>query len=106
MTAAEPQISVASVDERTRELEAAITPCQDELRQLSTYLSDHPELRFEEHLAHDAVTVFLEKHGFEVTKNHLLPTAFKATFSHGSGGRVWGLNSEYDALPGIGHACG
>ncbi|KAJ6515125.1 hypothetical protein C8R47DRAFT_504319 [Mycena vitilis] len=45
--------------------------------------------------------------GFTVTKNYLgLTTAFRAEFTHGKGGRVLGVNSEYDALKGIGHACG
>lgn len=35
-----------------------------------------------------------------------LETAFVATFEHGTGGRTMGFNAEYDALPGIGHACG
>ena len=49
----------------------------------------------------------MSSHGFSVTKHYLgLDTAWKATFSHGSGGRVIGVNSEMDALPGIGHACG
>lgn len=49
----------------------------------------------------------MESHGFSVTKHYLgLDTAWKATFSHGSGGRVIGVNSEMDALPAIGHACG
>jgi amidohydrolase len=33
-----------------------------------------------------------------------LPTSFEATF--GTGGRLVVFNVEYDALPGIGHACG
>jgi metal-dependent amidase/aminoacylase/carboxypeptidase family protein len=48
----------------------------------------------------------MEKHGFAVTKNYLLETAWVATYTHGQGGRVLGVNSEMDALPGIGHACG
>jgi len=45
--------------------------------------------------------------GFEVTKHYLgLETAWKAEFTHGKGGRVVGVNSEMDALPGIGHGCG
>ena len=46
-------------------------------------------------------------HGFEVTQHYLgLETAWKAEFTHGRGGRVVGVNSEMDALPGIGHGCG
>jgi metal-dependent amidase/aminoacylase/carboxypeptidase family protein len=48
----------------------------------------------------------MSKHGFEVTKHHLLETAWSAVFTHGQGGRTIGINSEMDALPGIGHACG
>jgi metal-dependent amidase/aminoacylase/carboxypeptidase family protein len=48
----------------------------------------------------------MEKHGFTVTKNYHLETAWVATYTHGQGGRVLGVNSEMDALPGIGHACG
>ena len=46
-------------------------------------------------------------HGFEVTKHYLgLETAWRAEFTQGKGGRVAGVNSEMDALPGIGHGCG
>jgi metal-dependent amidase/aminoacylase/carboxypeptidase family protein len=49
----------------------------------------------------------MENHGFVVTKHYLgLETAWRAEFKAGNGGRVLGINSEMDALPGIGHACG
>lgn len=49
----------------------------------------------------------MSSHGFKVTKHYCgLDTAWRAEFTHGTGGRVLGLNSEMDALPGVGHACG
>ena len=49
----------------------------------------------------------MKRHGFEVTESYLgLETAWRAEFSNGKGGRVIGLQSEMDALPNIGHACG
>lgn len=48
----------------------------------------------------------MEKQGFEVTRHYLLPTAWIAKYTHGKGGRTIGANSEMDALPGVGHACG
>lgn len=49
----------------------------------------------------------MESHGFVVTRHYLgLETAWRAEFEVGNGGRVLGINSEMDALPGIGHACG
>lgn len=35
-----------------------------------------------------------------------MKTAWRAEYTVGSGGRVIGVNSEMDALPSIGHACG
>ncbi|KDR77128.1 hypothetical protein GALMADRAFT_66365 [Galerina marginata CBS 339.88] len=87
-------------------IEAKIAELDKELRELSLDIHAHPELGYEEYHAHDVYTTFMEKHGFEVTKNFHLPTAWKATFSHGVGGRTIGVNSEMDALKGIGHACG
>ncbi|SRR6266404_3414064 len=48
----------------------------------------------------------MERQGWDVKKHYHLDTAWVATFSRGKGGRVLGVNSEMDALPGIGHACG
>lgn len=44
--------------------------------------------------------------GWAVKRHYLLETAWEARFTRGNGGRVVGVNSEMDALPGIGHACG
>ncbi|KAJ8596037.1 hypothetical protein M405DRAFT_782165 [Rhizopogon salebrosus TDB-379] len=87
-------------------IESSIDGLSEELRALSLNIHDHPELKFEEKYAHDAYTVFMEKHGFTVTRNYHLETAWVATYTHGQGGRILGVNSEMDALPGIGHACG
>ena len=56
--------------------------------------------------AHATYTAFLEAQGWDVKRHYLLETAWVATYTHGQGGRVLGVNSEMDALPGIGHACG
>ncbi|KAJ5102426.1 hypothetical protein NUU61_004648 [Penicillium alfredii] len=57
------------------------------------------------HHAHDTICDFLEKQGFEVTRHAFgIATSFEAR--SGSGGRLINFNAEYDALPGIGHACG
>jgi metal-dependent amidase/aminoacylase/carboxypeptidase family protein len=68
--------------------------------------ADNPELGFKEFKAHKLLTTYLSSKGFTVTSWPTLETAFVATFEHGQGGRTMGFNAEYDALPGIGHACG
>ncbi|KAJ7291276.1 hypothetical protein C8J57DRAFT_1272108 [Mycena rebaudengoi] len=87
-------------------IEQSIKDLDKELRALSLDIHGHPELKYEEVYAHDALTAFMASHGFAVTKHHHLPTAWLASFTHGSGGRTIGVNSEMDALPGVGHACG
>jgi amidohydrolase len=72
---------------------------------LSLKIHDNPELGFQEKKASGWLTTFLKKNGFEVEKGAGgLPTAFKAKYGNGS--PAIALLAEYDALPGIGHACG
>lgn len=87
-------------------IEESIASLNDSLRDLSLDISSHPELKFEEHHAHDVLTSYMEKQGFQVERHYKLETAWIATFTNGTGGRTIGVNSEMDALPGVGHACG
>eukprot|EP00794_Sanderia_malayensis_P018905 gene18905-20808_t len=75
------------------------------LNDISEKIWNHPELGFEETFAHDLLTTILEKEGFEVSRKMPLETAFIAKFGNSDGIKV-GIVLEYDALPGIGHACG
>jgi len=75
------------------------------LVELSHAIHARPELRFEEHQASAMVADMLQGVGFTVDMGVCdLPTAFVAT--SGSGPLVVAICAEYDALPGIGHACG
>ena len=72
---------------------------------LSARIHAQPELRFEEHHAADWLSEYLEHQGFAVERRAFgLPTAFAARL--GRGQPTVALLCEYDALPGIGHACG
>ncbi|CAE6440475.1 unnamed protein product [Rhizoctonia solani] len=93
----------------------AIDESSESLRELSLQVHDRPELNWDEKHAHDVLTQFVEKQGFQVTRHYLadqIPgdTAWKAEFvipdKSGKSLSVIGFNSEMDALPGIGHACG
>ena len=65
----------------------------------------HPELNYEEHFAHDLLTELLEGEGLAVERHaYGLDTAFAARA--GTSGPTIAVLCEYDALPGIGHACG
>ncbi|CAN8033100.1 unnamed protein product, partial [Ixodes persulcatus] len=82
----------------------AVASQADELHRLGQFLWDNPETAFKEEKAHEYLTDLLEKQGFRVQRNYCLPTAFRAEY--GDGGPVVTLLCEYDALPGLGHACG
>jgi amidohydrolase len=77
----------------------------DTLIDLSHRIHAHPELNFEEERSSAWVAGVLADGGFSVDMGVCdLPTAFVATV--GSGPVTVGICAEYDALPGIGHACG
>ncbi|WP_033348987.1 M20 family metallopeptidase [Leucobacter salsicius] len=92
----------SDLKERVRERCAAVDA---ELVSLSNRLHADPELGWQEHRSSAAVAAVLAAHGFEIEQPYLgLETAFRAML--GSGPFTVGFMAEYDALPGLGHACG
>lgn len=76
-----------------------------ELVELSHAIHAEPELAFAEHRSCAKAQALVAERGFEITTAAGgLDTAFRADY--GSGPLVVGVCAEYDALPGIGHACG
>ena len=96
---------MADIEDRRRIATNSIEEASAPLRAISLDIHGHPEIRFEEHHAHAVLTDFLEERGFEVNRGaYGMDTAFCAVI--GSGGATVAVMCEYDALPGIGHACG
>src|SRR5438093_4448904 len=78
---------------------------RDGLLALSHRIHAHPELGFEETRAAGWIADALADRGFAVDAGICdLPTAFRARA--GSGPLHVAFCAEYDALPGMGHACG
>lgn len=78
---------------------------EEDLTETADYIFTHPETAYQETLSSRCLADFLERRGFQISWNTGgLSTAFTA--SRGSGRPVIGFLAEYDALPGIGHACG
>src|SRR5438132_10681956 len=76
-----------------------------ELIDLSHRIHSHPELGYEEEKAAAWLCEFLADAGFSIEREACgMPTAFIAR--RGSGPLHVAICAEYDALPGIGHACG
>ncbi|OQV01182.1 hypothetical protein CLAIMM_06581 isoform 1 [Cladophialophora immunda] len=83
----------------------AIDAADPQLRELNRTIHDNPELAYQEFFAAKTISAFLRKEGFAVTEQtYGLDTSF--TCEVGQGGPLVIICAEYDALPGIGHACG
>jgi amidohydrolase len=82
-----------------------VSGIRDHLLDLSHRIHADPELRYEEVHASALLAESLAKAGFAVETGVCdLPTAFIARA--GSGPLHIAICAEYDALPGVGHACG
>ncbi|VFV41344.1 low quality protein: peptidase m20 [Lynx pardinus] len=92
-----------------------IDEAAERLGALSRAIWSEPELAYEEHRAHGVLTRFFEREppaaSWAVQPHYQLATAFRAEWEP-LGVRAarrplqLGFLCEYDALPGIGHACG
>ena len=85
----------------------AIDGLEAKLRDVSTELFEHPEVKFEEVRASKRLAAELEAGGFDVDLGVAgMETAIRAVHPASSDGPTVAILGEYDALPGIGHACG
>jgi len=76
-----------------------------QLSELSLKIHSSPELGFHETKAAAWLSQYLEENGFSIERGICeLATAFRG--SYGQGKPVIAILAEYDALPGLGHACG
>ncbi len=98
-------MTIAALEGLKRVACETIDSRRDELVELSLRLHRTPELRFEEHAASASLATYLRASGFSVElPAYGLKTAFRASL--GSGRPAVAILCEYDALPGLGHACG
>ena len=90
-------------------IDRAVDACAADLLALSVRIHAHPELRFEEHRASGWIADFLTERGHRVERGVAgMPTAVRSSSSSSGVGRrpCAAILAEYDALPGVGHACG
>lgn len=84
---------------------AAFNDVEHELRDLSRWMYDHPEIAYEEFETSARLAEFLTDKGFAVEyPAYGMDTAFAARI--GSTGPEVVICCEIDALPEVGHACG
>ncbi len=80
----------------------------EELWEAALEMHANPELGHQEYRAAELLSGMLESAGFEVARKVAgMETSFLAEKSFGEGeGYTIAILAEYDALPGMGHACG
>ncbi len=89
------------------ELTATIEAERQPLVETAKTIWNNPEVAFTEFKASKLLVELLKKYGFAVEYPYAdMETAFRAEYVHGNGGATFALAAEYDALAGIGHACG
>lgn len=89
------------------ELYDVIERSGDQWIAMADAIFDHPEPGFKEEFASELLVNCLRDQGFLVETGIAgIKTSFRAVYENGSGGPSIGLLCEYDALEGIGHACG
>jgi amidohydrolase len=89
-----------------KDVSNAVDALRAELLGLSHSIHQEPELALEEFKAAARLAGAVERHDLKVQREAFgLKTAYVAEFGAASGPTIAVL-SEYDALPGVGHACG
>ena len=99
--------TLGTVDELLQLVMDEVDSLRDELVRTAATLHANPEVAFEEFESAALLSGLLEDKGFSVERGVAgLPTAFVASLSGGDSGPTLAFLAEYDALPGLGHACG
>jgi len=85
----------------------AVDARRERLIEISDTIHANPEIRFEEYKAAELLSGVLEENGFTVERKVAgLDTSFVGTITGAQPGSTVAILAEYDALPGLGHACG
>lgn len=95
-----------SLEQMKKDVAAAIDAMRADILALSHDIHGEPELALEEFKSAEKLCKAVESHDVTVQRAAFgVETAYAAEIGNG-GGPTIAILSEYDALPGIGHACG
>jgi amidohydrolase len=98
---------MSQVDRLKRRIAAEVDTRRDELIRIADTIHANPEIAFQEFESAALLSCTLEEHGFALERGVAgLETAFVATLRGREDGPTVAFLAEYDALPGLGHACG
>jgi amidohydrolase len=96
-----------TIEELKHSVQSEVDTRREELVQIADRIHAMPEVAFEERESAALLRRVLEENGFDVERGVAgLETAFVATARGQEPGPTIAILAEYDALPGLGHACG
>ena len=93
----------------TKELLNEFSEVEDEIFTLNEFLYKNPELGYEEIKSHNEITKLISRNisTAKIKKVSEMPTAFTGLINKkGTSQKTISICIEYDALPGVGQACG
>ncbi len=94
-------------EELKEKIVKAVEAGYEEAVVLSDWMSDHPEVSGSEYETSAKLVEYLKGHGFEVEYPYAgIETAFRGIYGSNNHKHKVAIMAEYDALPGVGHACG
>lgn len=100
-------MSYCTITDHKQQVIDSVDQYAAELTALALTIHANPELSFQEVRSSAALIAPLRAAGFEIEEQiGGLETAFRATYDSGKPGPTLALLAEYDALEGLGHACG
>lgn len=89
------------------EISKAVDASYEEAVALSDCIADNPELSGQEYRSAASICNFLKSKGFKIEEKFAgLDTSFRGIYGDNNHKYKVAVMAEYDALPGIGHACG
>ncbi|KAF5259360.1 hypothetical protein FOXYS1_10019 [Fusarium oxysporum] len=78
---------------------------EHDLADICKKIHENPEFNYKEFKAHDNICDLMHRLGYNVKRSaYGIQTSFEV--ESGQNGKLIVFNAEYDALPGLGHACG
>jgi amidohydrolase len=100
-------VETAVRDALKTRVQEVVDEMAERLIEISHTIHANPEIAFEEHASMALLAGAAEAAGMTVERGVAeLPTAFVATSECARSGPTIAVLAEYDALPGLGHACG
>ncbi len=100
-------METAARDALKQRVQEIVDEMAERLIEISHTIHANPEIAFEEYASMALLADTAEAAGMAVERGIAqLPTAFMATSECAQPGPTVAVLAEYDALPGLGHACG